>query len=257
MGRDILAEPFSPIVHVLTNRKVTGAVLLVAVAAMLVVLVKLGFWQLDRAAEKAAIKASFEARTAAPPVRLDGQRLDAGRGEFRRADARGAFEPQGQVLIDNAILDGRAGYRVITPFRLSGTQTRVLVDRGWIPWPSDRNHVPVAPAPEGVIEITGLLKRPADDFYTLEDTPPTARQVVWQNLDLAHYERVHDVPLQPLLLLLSPDATNAGGYDRRWPTYSNQWIARHRGYAVTWFGLAAVLVVGVAALIWRRQRDGG
>ncbi len=255
MDRVILAEPSSSNARVLSSRSVTAAALLLVVAIMLVVLVKLGFWQLDRAAEKAAIKASFEARTAGQPIVLDGQPLDAEQHAFFRVEARGEYEPQYQVLIDNAIRDGRAGYRVVTPFRLTGTHTRVLVDRGWIPGTLDRRDVPAAPAPVGTLDIAGLLERPADDFFTLEDSPPTAGQRVWQNLDMDHYRALNDFPLQPLVLRLSPDASNAGGFDRRWPEYTDQWIARHRGYAVTWFGLAAVLAAGVITLLWRRKRD--
>ncbi len=234
------------------NRRFAGMLLLVVAASLLVLLIKLGFWQLDRAAEKAAIAADFEARATEPPVALEGRIVEPERYEYYRARVSGLYEPEYQVLIDNAVLDGRPGYRVITPLKIAGTPMRVLVDRGWIPWPADRSLTPEAPAPAGEVHVEGMLKHPAEDYYTLEKAPPQRGQRVWQNLDMAHYRALHGFPLQPLIVVMSPTVDDAGGFERRRPDFSDDWIARHRGYAATWFGLAIVLVVGVGVLIRRR-----
>ena len=52
---------------------------------------------------------------------------------FYRVVAHGTYQPQYQLLIDNRVQDGRVGYYVITPLRIGGSNTLVLVNRGWVP----------------------------------------------------------------------------------------------------------------------------
>ena len=127
-------------------------------------------------------------------------------------------------------------------------------DRGWIPWGSTRDAVPAVPTPSGRVNLSGLLKLPNEDFYTLEKTKPEPGQAVWQHLDMAHYRNLHAFDLQPMILIMSPQSAG-GGFERELPTYTDEWVARHRGYALQWFGLAAVLVIVSLALFLRHYRS--
>lgn len=235
------------------TRWLLPSIVLVGVALMLYLLISLGFWQLQRGAEKAAIKADYEARVDRDPVALEGAMLDPERFEFYPVDVLGEYVPEHQILVDNRIRNGRPGYGVITPFRLSGSNMHVLVDRGWIPWNPDRSVLPDVPTPAGRQRVTGILKLPARDFYTLEGSRPGSDQRVWQNLDMDHYRQLKDFELQELIILLSPESP-AGGFERDLPNYPDQWIARHRGYALQWFGLALVLVIACSILVLRSRR---
>jgi len=55
------------------------------------------------------------------------------------------------------VRDGRPGVLVVTPLRLTGSDARVLVVRGWLPWSSDRARLPRVPVPEGPLEVSGTL----------------------------------------------------------------------------------------------------
>lgn len=241
----------------LTSPRRRAAIVLVgfSLSAALAVLIFLGLWQLERGAEKTAIKAAFEERMAEPAIRMGADPLDPELFEFYRVEARGVYRPEHQILIDNRIRGGRPGFGVITPLELAGSRMHVLVDRGWIPWNPDRTQLPEVPTPTGEQLVTGVLKRPAADFYTLESSKPDERQKVWQNLDFEHYGKIKDFKLQELVILLAPDAA-AGGFARDLPVYTDDWIARHRGYAIQWFGLAAVLVVVFLVIAFRTERHG-
>lgn len=234
--------------------KLRATLALAVVGVLLAMLVRLGLWQLDRASEKLEIRDRYEARVAAPPVDLATTLLGAD-DVFRRGRATGVYEADKQLLIDNAVLDGRAGYRVVTPLRVGGDGVRLLVDRGWIPGSGDRRQLPPAPVPVGEVTVSGLLTLPAEHYFSLEQSPPAAGQRVWQNLDLARYRELHPGALAPLVLQLAPGVAGVGGFERRPVVYSDQWIARHRGYAVTWFGLAAVLLAGTVIVAVRGRRD--
>lgn len=205
-------------------------------------MIVLGFWQLDRAEQKTVIKNAYDQRSQKVPLDLGEDLLDENSHQFFRVQVSGNYEPGYQVFEDNRIVDGRPGYYVFTPFRILETDTRILVNRGWIPWGESLLVAPEIETPVGTINLKGLLKTPTRGYYTLDDSSPTPEDRIWQNLDLDHYRSLHKVPFQPLVLLLSPDI-DGGGFKRSWPTIADSWIARHQGYAVQWFAMAVVLVV--------------
>jgi surfeit locus 1 family protein len=226
-----------------------------AVLLLLPLLISLGFWQLNRAHEKLTIQRAFLERGSAEPVALGNELLDPTQHHFRRAEAHGVFEPQFQILLDNRVHRGRAGYHVLTPLRVDGSNTRILVDRGWISWGDDRQRLPEIDTPTTRLRVTGRLIRPHDTYFTLQDDSAlTGVGTVWQNLDLDRYRKLVGVPMQPLVLNLDAGDPQVGGFVREWPTYHDAWIDRHRGYAFQWFSLAAALVI-IYIVVNIRRRD--
>ncbi len=234
--------------------RVVAVMGLLGILVLLGLLVALGFWQLQRGAEKARILQAIETRVVEPPLEVAATPLDPAAFEYYRAQASGAWDAGQTILIDNQILDGRPGYHVITPLKLSGSETRLLVNRGWIPWPERRSIVPRPETATGAVRVHGILKLPPDDFYTLETRPPRIGDPVWQNLDMAAFGTQAGYPVQPMVLLLDADAD--GGFSRRWPTVKDEWVARHRGYALQWFGLALALLVLTTVVVWRSRGIG-
>src|SRR5438034_21992 len=113
-----------------------------AAVAGIAVTVALGNWQLGRAAEKRELKARLEARAAAPPIEILAGELPAQDAEFRRVGTRGVFEPRYAVYLDNRIHRGVAGYHVVMPLRIGGSDRYVLVNRGWIARAAHRSELP-------------------------------------------------------------------------------------------------------------------
>jgi len=76
-----------------------------------------------------------------------------------------------------------------------------------------------------------------------------AGQKIRQNVDLAAYAAELGVPLQPFVLEQRND--NGDGLARDWAP-ADIGADRHYGYAFQWFGLAALTLVLLVALSWRR-----
>src|SRR5690625_1428910 len=133
------------------------------------VCIRLGSWQLDRASERAnqqaAAQAAADADSAPQPLEsvLQPGETFIGAVENQRISVRGEYEPEGQLLVPERILDGVAGYGVITPLRVGEAVLPVL--RGWIADPGD-----LSDPPTGEVEITGVL-RPSEGMNP-ESLPP-------------------------------------------------------------------------------------
>ncbi len=224
----------------------------VAVAVLLPVLAALGFWQLGRAEQKMRLQAEYDTRLNEPPVALGGGPVEAAAVQHRRVAARGHYDAERLILLDNRVYRGRVGYQVLTPLRLEGGETRVLVNRGWIPLGASREALPPVETPRGLQQLTGLIAVPSASFFTFESRAPGGSwETVWQNLDLVRYQASVSFPVLPVVILLDPSA--AGGFAREW-VRPDAGIATHRGYAIQWFALAAVLAVFYVAANLKRER---
>ncbi|MFC8450626.1 SURF1 family protein [Kitasatospora sp. NPDC057223] len=135
------------------------ALALVAVAVCL----WLGSWQLGRFEDRVsahhdtgvAVAAAADAH-AAP---LAGVLTDAAPEVSTTTVGRtvtvvGSFDPAHQLLVPDRVLDGRAGYYVLTPLRTADGRT-VAVVRGWAPG-APEGRAPEAPA--GEVTVTGRLQ---------------------------------------------------------------------------------------------------
>ncbi len=219
-----------------------GLLIVVALAGMAATF-SLGRWQLSRAAEKQGLQAQIADRQRQPA--LDGATL-AGALAPAEADAlrhrfislRGTWLPRHTIYLDNRVMERRAGFYVITPLRLAGRDTVVLVQRGWAPRNFiDRQALPPVATPDGEVQVDGYLAAHASRAYALgaEGEGP-----IRQNLDLDAFRSETSLPLADLLVWQT--GAPSDGLRRAWPEPSAG-IATHHGYAFQWFGLCALIAV--------------
>ncbi len=213
----------------------------IAFLVLLPTLIALGVWQLDRAAESRALQTLYDARTEGPVVAIGEAIGSASELRYHRVTFAGYYDSAYTILLDNRVHKGMVGYDVVTPVRIDGTQTRVLVDRGWVPMGPSRSKLPDVTAPSGLQKITGIAKVPAQSALLLTGPSPAGDgwQTVWERLDMGRYAKEADFPIQPVVVLLDPDSP-AGGYVRDWKPLNTR-IAMHEGYAYQWFAMALIL----------------
>lgn len=195
----------------------------------------LGLWQWNKGQAKLSRQAELDTLSRTAPAAMPTLPAPAESLRYRRFVLRGEYDANRQILIDNRVYRERAGYYVITPLRLAGSQLRVLINRGWVPAPADRGQVPQVPPPRGPVRVTGIAVVPGQHFFTLGPPPPENWETVWQNLDLRRFQAGAGYALQPAVIQLDADAP--GGYGRDWPRPDEN-AERNLGYAVQWFGFA-------------------
>ncbi|MDO8377036.1 MAG: SURF1 family protein, partial [Aquabacterium sp.] len=109
--------------------------MLIAALLTSVVTARLGWWQLDRAAQKLDLQARIEARGSLPPLPQAQLPLDAaaaGEAHYRPVLLRGRWLADRTVALDNRQMNARQGFYIVTPLLLAPGDA-VLVQRGWMP----------------------------------------------------------------------------------------------------------------------------
>jgi len=220
--------------------------------AMLVLLVRLGFWQLERAEfkERLAQRYAVHADAAARPVHeLLAQGAQPARWQYRRARAEGRFDTRRQYLLDNRTRTGRAGYHVLTP--LDTARETLLVNRGWVALGPDRGALPPLELSPGPLTVTGRLAPPPQPGLLLGASGYDAASwpKVVQLVDLEQMSRQLGAPLLPAVLLLDP--SHEACLVCEWQPARGIGAERHRGYAVQWFALAAALAALLGIAAWK------
>ncbi|HEX4523354.1 MAG TPA: SURF1 family protein [Casimicrobiaceae bacterium] len=225
-----------------------GLLLLVAVT------VALGNWQRQRAHDKQSLREQYEAASNAPPLALEtGEAVtaDPGKFRFRSVRARGTYDAARQLLIDNRVHAGRAGFDVVAPLKLEGA-AYVLVDRGWVAQGASRAVLPQVPPPAGPVVVEGRINLPPArylEFGAASDAGP-----IRENLDIARIAASSGLPLLPFIIEQTQDTGD--GLVRDWPA-PDFGIEQHQSYMVQWYSLAALGIVLWLALNWRMEKGDG
>jgi surfeit locus 1 family protein len=203
-----------------------------------VLTLSLGNWQSHRAEYKRMLQARYDEGENAAPIQLGRELQDKEGLLFHRVEARGEFDQSGQILIDNRVANGVAGYHVVAPLHINGSTLYVLVNRGWVAAGTDRNHLPVIPKLAGQVRIVGVAVDPISRYLEFAGAEP--RNGIWQNLNFERYRREFGRPLQPILIQQTSETPD--GLYRQWPR-PDAGIATHLSYALQWYGLAATILV--------------
>jgi len=231
-----------------SKRRISHPLALLGTAVICAGFIGLGIWQLQRAEEKQAWYDSYSSRASEAPIRITDTLLQPGQSNFP-TQAYGRFDGQGQFLWDNRMHQGQPGFQVLTPFIINPGDTRILVNRGWIPLLGSRQDLPSPEIPQGVRTIRGRLAEPMRSF-TLEDRPPAYDASLRQNLDLSAFAESAPYAIHPYVFRLAPDEPD--GFVRVWPVPDRMAVKRHQAYAVQWFGIALAFV-GVVGAMLRRE----
>lgn len=210
-------------------------------------LIALGFWQLERADEKARIALSQAQRAAAPARPLAAlAALPASDLAYRQVTVSGYFQPDVVIFLDNQIRDGRYGHDVYAVFVDEPSGLATLLNRGWVSGDAARRSLPEVAVPDGRHILTASIYIPPGDPYLLAadsiaslDEPLLVQYANTAALrELIGEHTGHS--LFPHELRLAPDQPL--GFRRDWVVV-NVSPQKHRGYAVQWFTMAAALLV--------------
>ena len=212
--------------------------LTIACAILFTILCGLGAWQLERLQWKLALIATVNGHMAAAPVPLDQiLAMKTEDAQYRRVALQGRFDHAKEVYVFTTDA-GAAVYHVLTPFKTDDGKV-LMVDRGEVPKEMLDPATRAGGNPIGDVQVTGVWRVPdAPGAFT---PPPDLAHRIWYARDLAAIAAADRLTLSAPVVIEADAAPNPGGWPRGGQTvvsFRNQ----HLSYAVTWFGLAIVLL---------------
>ncbi len=206
------------------------------------VLISLGVWQLQRLDWKEGVIAEIEARIGAAPVAIpDAPEPD--RDRYLPVIARGDFTGINlRVLVSTR--DQGAGHRIISILVLEDGR-RVMVDEGYV-----RRGGALLPERAEGVTVTGNLHWPDEvDSWTPE---PDMSEGLFFARDVPMM--AHALGTEPVLIV-ARSIEGTAPRAQAMPVTAEGIPNDHLGYAIQWFGLAAVWAGMTGWLLWRiRQR---
>ena len=212
--------------------------LTIACAILFAILCGLGTWQLERLQWKLNLIATVNGHMAAAPVSLDQiQAMKFDDAQYRRVTLHGRFDHAKEAYVFTTDA-GAAVYHVLTPFRTDDGKV-LMVDRGEVPKEKLDPATRISGNVAGDVQVTGVWRAPdAPGSFT---PPPDLAHRIWYARDLASIAATDHLTLSAPVVIEADATPNPGGWPRGGQTvvsFRNQ----HLSYAVTWFGLAVVLL---------------
>jgi surfeit locus 1 family protein len=184
----------------------------------------LGNWQTRRAEEKRVLGAHLQS-----------------------VSVTGTFVPKYSVMLDNKLRHGKAGYEVVTPLRLAGSDLHVLVNRGWVQAPPTRDVLPEVRTPSDEVRIEGSA---SERFPRLLNVDKDDRGKVRQTLELQAFSAETGLRLQARVI--EQHSMTDDGLLREWPR-PDAGVEKHESYAFQWYSLAALAVIMALVFSFRKK----
>lgn len=225
----------------------------VATVLLVALGVALGQWQDRRAAAKIAVQEQVDQAAKAAPLVLGSALLAPGEAEHRKVTASGEFVAGWPILLDNRPQEGKGpGFYLLTPMRVAGTDTHVLVARGWLARPRGAAGLkPAFDTPAGPVTVTGVARATLGKVMQLGAAPPVAPGAILQNIDVAQFAKASGLTLQPFFIEQTDPVQPGDTLVRDWPAPSLG-VEKHQGYAFQWYALAVMALLFFVITGFRR-----
>lgn len=248
---------------------ITGPWLLKHLSAVivLILLINLGLWQLRRLEERRNLNQNITAAMNQPAIPLTGEPVDPAELHFRRVTVSGVFDNAGAIAIRNQSLGDQPGLHLVTPLRINGSDTAVLIDRGWIPR-GDSDPEPASLTSydlPGEVTIEGIAYQTQTRPSSLSPFDPPLKEgqtrlVSWFRVDIDRIQTQVPYPLLSIFIRQLPAPNTPAGTLPQADSGIALDEGPHLGYAIQWFSFAAILVVTYGLFLrqeWQKGQEEG
>ncbi len=212
------------------------------VVLFLPLLLRLGFWQLERAEQKRQLASVYQYQQSLPAIPFISDDKHSKDINYRPLILTGTYDNNRYWLIDNIPRNGEVGYEVVMPFNVKGQW--VLVNRGWVAAPLLRDQLPVIPALENSRTITGYFYSPSKNAVinsgASDWVEPWPQRVLHLDLDVIEQSLEGSLPVYSKVFRINEESPSAFITD--WPVM-NTLPEKHHGYAVQWFAMSLALLL--------------
>lgn len=223
-------------------------VLLAVVSAAL--FVRLGIWQLHRLGERRAQNAVVAARLGESERDVSGIPLgDTTAMRFRRVRVVGAPDYDHELILAARSHKGAPGVNLLTPVRIAGRDTAVLVNRGWVYAP-DGATIDEAKFRERDSVFVGY----ADEYPSATGASYAGKPSVLARMGADAAARALPYPIARFYVVALGDSTGAADRPARL-TVPPLDEGPHTSYAIQWFSFAVIALAGAAFVVKQARAE--
>jgi surfeit locus 1 family protein len=223
--------------------------LLASFGVVVLVCLRLGFWQLDRLHQRRAANEIALAARAAPVVSLDSENVADRSLAGRRVRTSGHYDHTHDVVLRGKAYNGAPGVEIVSPLVLEGGRRAVLVHRGFLPTPDAVTVQTDSVREFGKVRVEGIAEPIGSGTG---DRLERAHGMTWARLDLNALSASMPYQLAPIYIRQSPDSSLPQFPRRLEPPVIGD--GPHLNYAIQWFAFAGMALV-FGLVIWRQQRE--
>ncbi|NKB56097.1 MAG: SURF1 family protein [Alphaproteobacteria bacterium] len=218
-------------------------------ALMLIALLGLGTWQVQRHGWKSDLIEKLHSRSEAAAVELPDGPSAPDVFEFQRVRLTGTFLHDQEFHLIGRSLRGNPGVHVLTPLRRADGKGYAIVDRGWVPFDRRAPENRAAGQIQGEVTFEGIVRlAKGPGIFTPENDPKGNN---WYFVEPKLMARIAGLDALPDYYVLSGAKNIPGGYP-----VTKQWRLdirnNHAEYAITWYLMAVVLIV--IYIVYHRQK---
>jgi surfeit locus 1 family protein len=248
------------IIKTLFGRKWWWVTLLVL--ALMALLARLGFWQLDRLDERRAENVALAAALDATPVLLNETEIsgDLETWKDRRVVAEGEYDLENQLALIVQSWQGAAGLHLLTPLVLDDGETAVLVDRGWIPDEQQSPEFWSQYDETGAVSVDGYIALSQIISRNTSETAPSDPKQEWYRVDIAAIQPQMPYDLLPVYVMKAPPAEGNTALPYNQARNVEITEGNHMSYALQWFifciGLGTAYVIYINKWITDQEKEG-
>ena len=207
--------------------------------------VRLGFWQLDRLGQRRARNQILASRIGAPPTPWS----DTSAIRYRRVRVSGVPDYEREIVLAGRSRRGSPGVNLVTPVRLPGSDTAVLVNRGWVYSP-DAARVDHRRWREGdTLTVEGYVEA----FTEPGPGDLPAHQRLARRLSYEAVSARFPYPVAGAYVVAVDTATDGRSAAPTRSGIPTPDEGPHFGYALQWFAFAAIAVVGAGIAVAKRS----
>lgn len=214
--------------------------------ALAAICVRLGVWQVSRLHQRQARNALVRSRLDSAEVDISALPSDS-TARFRRVRVTGIPDYEHQLIWAARIHNGSPGVNFLTPYRIPGRDSAVLVDRGWIYAP-DGATVPEDRWRDTATTLTGFVELYPD----VKGATFTSRPRIVSRLSYDIVAQSIPYPIAHRYVAMIGDSVMAPDRIARL-TLPPLDEGPHFSYAIQWFSFALVALIG-AGLVVSRSR---
>jgi surfeit locus 1 family protein len=213
------------------------------------VFIALGFWQIARLGERREFNAELRSRAATKPVDISQIPADTGAAHFRRVRISGLYDFDHEIILTNRTRKGSPGVNIVTPLRIPGRDTAVLVNRGWIYAPDGMTvdlskwREPEAVSADGFVE----------NFHAREGQAKLPRHAnAYRWMDRGVLSERFPYPIAGFFVVMIGD-----GKPQRQEVPPRLEVppldeGSHMNYVIQWFSFATISIIGMFLFVRRK-----